>query len=293
MCLGMMLHSFTSPPQAATAARLDLVGDDGVAAAPEAADPPDLDDVGARAHDVGPHGVEEVGHVHDVGLLGGVFNDGHALGHGGGEHNVDGGPHRGLVQEDVGPLQPAAGGLGHDKAALGVHLGPQGAKTLQMLVDGPGAAEVAPAGQGHVRAAEAAQQGPQHIVGGAAPAGGLIGHPAAAEAGAVDLYGVGVYITHLCAQILENAQQQRHVADPGHVLNAAGAADHQGSGDNSDGSVFRAADVDLSKQGTSALDNILGQRFAPLFNISADRYSLPRPEHFIPKKSAMSGHNRR
>ena len=199
-----------------------------------------------------------------MGLLGGVFNDGHALGHGGGEHNVDGGPHRGLVQEDVGPLQPAAGGLGHDKAALGVHLGPQGAKTLQMLVDGPGAAEIAPAGQGHVRRAEAAQQGPQHIVGRAAAPGGLVGHPAVAQGGAVDLHRMGVYITHPRAQILENAQQQRHVADPGHVLNAAGAVDHQGCGDNGDGGVLCAADMNLSKQGPSALDNILGQRIAPL-----------------------------
>ncbi len=33
-------------------------------------------DVRTGAHDVGTHGVEEVGQIHDVGLLGGVFDDG-------------------------------------------------------------------------------------------------------------------------------------------------------------------------------------------------------------------------
>ena len=228
-----------------------------------------------------------------MGLLGRILNDGHALRHGGGQHNVDGSAYGHLVQENVGPLHPAAGGLRHNKAALGVHLHAQGPEALQVLVDGAGAAEVAASGQRHVRPAEAAQQRAQHVVGGAAAAGQLVGHAAIAEPGAVHLHRMRVYITHIRAQLLQNPQQEGNVADLGNVLNAAGAADHQGSGNNRNGRVFRAADVDLSKQGTSALDNILGQRFAPLFNISADRYSLPRPEHFIPKKSAIGGHNRR
>ena len=199
-----------------------------------------------------------------MGLLGGVLNDRHAVRHGGGQHDVDGGSHGDLVEEDVGPVDPSALGLGRHEAALGGHVGPQGAEALQMLVDGPGAAEVASAGQGHVRQAEPAQQRAQHIVGRPAAARGFIGDPAVAELAAVDLYGVGVYITHLCAQILENAQQKRHIADLGHVLNTAGTADHQRGGDNGDGGVLGAADRDLSKQGPSALDNILGQRFAPL-----------------------------
>ena len=61
-------------------ARLDLVGDDGVTSALELFHAPDLDDVRPRTHDVRAHGVEEVGQVHDVRLLGGVFDDGQAVG---------------------------------------------------------------------------------------------------------------------------------------------------------------------------------------------------------------------
>ena len=130
-------------------ARLDLVRYDGIGAAGEPLHAPDLDDVRAGSHDVRAHGVQKVGHVHDMGLLGGVFNDR--------QHNVDGSAYGHLVQENVGPLHPAAGGLRHNKAALGVHLHAQGPEALQVLVNGARAAEVTPAGQGYVRRTEAAQ----------------------------------------------------------------------------------------------------------------------------------------
>ena len=246
---------------------LDLVGDDGVGPAPEAVHPPDLDDVGARAHDVGPHGVEEIGQIDYMGLFCGVFDNGHALGQGGGHHDVDGSPHGDLVQEDAGALDAASRGLGHDEAALGVHLGPQGFEALQVLVDGPGAAEVAAAGQGHVRRAEAAQQSAQHVVGGPALAGGFVGHAAVAELRAVHLHGVGVEVAHACAQVLEDAEEDGDIADLGDVLDAAGAGDHQCRGDDGDSGVLCAADVDLAEQGPAALNNIFDQRIAPLFYI--------------------------
>ena len=163
-------------------ARLDLVGNDGVGAAVELLHAADLDDVGAGALDIGAHGVEEVGHVHDVGLLGHVFHHRQPLGQDGGQHDVDGGAHRDLVQEDVGARQPAAlTASGVDKAALDLHLGPQGLEPLQVLVDGTGAAKVAAAGQRHIRQAEPAQQGPDQVVGGPAAAGGVIGNPGVAH----------------------------------------------------------------------------------------------------------------
>ena len=66
------------------------------------------------AHDVSPHGVEEVGQVHDMGFLGGVFDDGQAIRQGGGQHNIHGGPHRYHVQVDLGAV---AGGLCRGPAA--------------------------------------------------------------------------------------------------------------------------------------------------------------------------------
>src|SRR5699024_8421115 len=139
---------------------------------------------------------------------------------------------------------------GHDKAPLGVHLGSQGPEALQVLVDGTGAAEVAAAGEGHIRQAEPAQQSPQHVVGRPAAAGGLVGNPAVAELGGVDLHGVEVDITHIRAQILQNPQQQLHVADLGNVFDPAGAAHHESGGNDGNGGVFRAADMDFTKQGT-------------------------------------------
>src|SRR5699024_8902475 len=69
-------------------ASLDLVGDDGVGAAPQLLDAVDLDGVRAGAPDVGAHGVQEVGQVHDVGLSRGVLDDGEAPGLYGGQHDV-------------------------------------------------------------------------------------------------------------------------------------------------------------------------------------------------------------
>ena len=128
-----------------------------------------------------------------------IFNHGHAIRQSGGQHDVHGGAHRDLVQKDVGALDPSAGGLRHNEAALGIHLHPQGAEALQVLVNGARAAEVAPAGQGHVRRAEAAQQCTQHVVGGPAAAGALVGNPPVAEAGAVNFHGVWVEKAHSCA----------------------------------------------------------------------------------------------
>lgn len=91
-------------------ARLDLVGDDGVTSALELFHAPDLDDVRPRAHDVRAHGVEEVGQVHDVRLLGSVFDDGQAVGQGCGDEDVHGRTHGDHVQVDLRSVQAAGGG---------------------------------------------------------------------------------------------------------------------------------------------------------------------------------------
>ncbi len=77
---------------------LDLVGNNAVSAAAEALHAPDADGVRAGALDVGPHGVEEVGQVHNVRLLGGVFDDSATLGQHSGHHNIHGGTYGHYVQ---------------------------------------------------------------------------------------------------------------------------------------------------------------------------------------------------
>ena len=54
---------------------LDLIGDNGVAAALELFHATDLHGIRTGAGDPGAHGIEEVGQVHDVGLLGSILNN--------------------------------------------------------------------------------------------------------------------------------------------------------------------------------------------------------------------------
>ena len=227
----------------------------------------DFNDVGSRAPDIGAHGVEEVGQVHDMGLLGGVFDDGHAVGQGGGQHNVHGGPHRDDVQIDLPPGQAAPpGDPGVDQAVAHVHLGPHGHEALDVLVHGP-AAQVAAAGQGDLGPAEPAEQRPHKVIAGSDLSGQLVGDLAVADVGAVHLHRGPVDYPHVGPQLPEDLEDQRHIADLGDVLNAADAVHQQGGGNDRDGGVFGAADLDGSMEGVSPLNQILGQRMHPLFHV--------------------------
>ena len=192
-------------------------------------------------------------------LLGGVLNDGHTVGQGGGQHDIHGGTHGHHIQIDLSAGQPAAPGhLGIDQAVSDLHLGPHGYKALDMLVDGP-SAQIAASGQGHFRPAEAAQKGAHQIVAGADPAGQLIGHLAVADMGAVHVHRGPVHRLHVGAQLPQNLEDQRNVADLRNVFNAADPVHHQGGGNNGNSGVFRSADLDGPMEGLAPADLILGQ----------------------------------
>ena len=144
---------------------LDLVRDDGVGAAGEGVDTPDLHSIRTGAGDPGTHGVQEVGQIHDVGLFGGVFNDGLTGDQAGCQHDVDGGANGGHVQADPSSLQAVAAGLQRDEFIGLIHIRTQEQKALDVLVDGPGG-EVAAAGQGDLGLAEAPQQSAHQVVAG-------------------------------------------------------------------------------------------------------------------------------
>ena len=200
-----------------------------------------------------------------MGLLGGVFDDGAALRHDGGHHDVHGGAHGDHIQIDAGALQPLLPGGGPDEAALHRHVGPQGVEALDMLVDGPDAAEVAAPRQGYLRLAEAAQQSADKVGGGPDAPGQVIGGAGGVNMAAVHLHGVAVQAADPRAQLLQNAEAQRHVGNLGDVFNAADPVHQQRGGDDGHGGVFRAADLDFAKQGCSALYNIFCQWIDPLF----------------------------
>ena len=150
-------------------------------------------------------------------------------------------------------------GAGLDEAALHLHLRAHGAKTLDVLVDGPHT-EVAPAGHGHGGLTEAAQQRADEIVGGADAAGHVIGGMGGADGVAVQLHGVAVQDPDPGSQLLQNVQQQSHVADLGDVFNAAGAVHQQGGGYDGNGGVFGAADGNFTEKRLAAANDILIHR---------------------------------
>ena len=193
-----------------------------------------------------------------MGLFGGVFNDGHAVGQHAGQHDVHGGAHGHHVQVDLTAGQTSAGDLGADQAVAHIHIGAHGHKALDVLIDGP-SAQITAAGQGHLGPAEAAQQGAHQVVAGADLAGQLIGNLTVADVGAVDVYGGAVDGAHVRPQLLKDLEDQGDVADLGNVLNTADPVHQQGGGDDGNGGIFCAADGDGSVKGRSALNLILIQ----------------------------------
>ena len=81
------------------------------------------------------------------------------------------------------------------------------------------------------KAGETAQQSADEIVRGADAAGQIIGRMGGTDGMAIQLHGVAVQHPDLGAQLLQNIQQQRNIADLRDVFNAAGAVHQQGGGD--------------------------------------------------------------
>ncbi len=101
----------------------NLIGDDAVIGAVQHIHPADFDDIGTGAADIGAHGIEKVGKVYNVGLFGNILQYGHTAGLHGGQHDIDGGADRNLVEVDVRPLQ--ALGISVDETVFDADLGTQ------------------------------------------------------------------------------------------------------------------------------------------------------------------------
>ena len=237
---------------------LDLIGDDGVGAAAQGVDTADLNGVGTGTGDAGTHGVQEVGKVHDVGLLGRGLDDGLAGDQAGRQHDIHRGTHGSHIQADaLAPQALFAGLQGHIFLRL-IHQGTQGLETLDVLVDGPGG-EVAAAGQCHMGLAEAAQQGTHQVVAGPHLLDQIRVRLGAADVGAVDLQHMELGIGDLGTHTVQDIRKDSDIGNIGHVFDAAFAADQQCRGQDRHGRVFRAADGDGAVQRLTAMDFISGQ----------------------------------
>ena len=242
-------------------AGFDLVRDDGIAAAVQALDAADLDDIRARALDVRAHGVQEVRQVDDMRLLGAVFHDGLALGEHRGEHDVHGRADRYHIKIDVRAVQALLGRFGADVTALGQRdRGAERLEALDMLVDRAHAAEIAAAGHGDLGIAVLAEQHAEQIVGGAQLALQLV-RLEARVLRILDLYRCCVDKADLCAQLAHDLQLQCHVDDLGYILNTDRAIRQQRRRDDGNRRVFRAGNGYLAVERLAAVDYIFGQTY--------------------------------
>ena len=116
-----------------------------------------------------------------MGFLCNILNHRHAISQSRCEHDIDRCTNADLVKENAGALQSAAFSLSHNKTALGIHTGAQGTESLQMLINGAGAAKIAATGQCNICHTETAQQRTQHIIGSAAFARRLIRNTAVTQ----------------------------------------------------------------------------------------------------------------
>ena len=170
-----------------------------------------------------------------------------------------------------------------DIAALYVHIGPHGHKALDMLVDGT-AAQITSARRGNLRAAEAAEEGPDQVVGGPDLAGQLLRDLGIVDMAAINVHRRPVDGAHIGAQILKDIQDQRNVADLRDILDPADAVHQQGGRDNGNGRVLRAADGNLTKKRFPAVNHILCQDRTFYSPVREDP-AVKRPDELRPDPS--------
>ena len=122
----------------------------------------DFDHIRTGTADVRTTGIEELGTVHHMRFSCCVVDDGHTLGSGGGNHDIDGSTNARHVKKDVGPAR-AVFRPDVDITALCTDLSTQCLKALDVLVDGTNA-KITAAGQPDSRLAETAKFRTEQII---------------------------------------------------------------------------------------------------------------------------------
>ena len=225
--------------------------------------PVDTNGIRTGTLDVRTHGVEEVGQVNDMGLLGGILNGGHAVRQGGGHHDVHRCADGDHVQIDGGALHAAFFRAGKDEVAL-MHLSTHGDKALDVLVDRTNAAKVAPAGHRDLRLSKAAKQRADEIVGCTDLMCQLLRHLRGGDMTAVDLHVARRQKADLCTQLLQDLQQGGDVGNLRDVFDAADAVHQQRGGNDGNSGIFGAADMNLTEERMPALNDIFCHKGTPL-----------------------------
>ena len=121
---------------------------------------------GARAADIGPHGIEEVRQIDNMGFLGCVLNNRRTASLNGSQHNIDGGADGNDIQINRVSQKAALRGYVNHPVFHGRYLRAQRGKALEVLID-RAYAQLTAAGHGHLRRAVLSQQSADKIIGGA------------------------------------------------------------------------------------------------------------------------------
>jgi hypothetical protein len=159
------------------------------------------------------------------------------------------------VQQDIRAVEPSRR-LRADDAVFDLHRRSHGGESLDVLVDGTHAAEIAAAGHGYGGLAIAPQHGADQIIGGAQATHHVKGGLRLGDAGAVDVHGVLVDRFDLGTHLPQDIQHHGDVGYLGDVLDPARPAHEQNRRYNGDSGVFRTADGNLTVQRSTALNDV-------------------------------------
>ena len=210
--------------------------------------------------DARAHLVEHAAQLLDLGLARGVLERRAALGQRRRHHQVLGAGDRQHVEHDVGAAQPlrARG----DVAVLELDARPHRLEPLEVLID-RARADRAAARQRHARAAVARDQRPEHQHRRAHGLDQLVGRLVVVDRRRVDARDAPALVFEAGAQAREQPPHRAHVAQPGDVAVAGGAARQQRRRQDGQRGVLGTRDAHLAVQAGAATDDDLLQGLPP------------------------------
>ncbi len=259
-------------------ARLDPVRDDPMLRPTKPLATLDLDRVGRRPADRGPHRHEERDEVVDLRFLGGRADRGATLGERRREHGVLGAHDRHERERDVATAQPP-GRLREVVAVAVVDLGAERPHRLDVEVHRSPADPVA-ARVADDDLAEPREQRPEQDEARAHPRGGFQRHEQPVDVARGDLVDVRAGMVHDDPQLDERLRHDAHVLDLGDVGQPAAFTGERRRREQLEGGILRPADLHRAAEWPATLDpeDLAGDRLRAVLPLERPRVRhQPRP----------------
>ena len=221
----------------------------------------DDDFIRTGALDISTHLIEEVCQIYDVRLLCHVFHDGLSLCKDSCQHDVHGRANRDNIEINMAADQTLRRN-GRDKAfRLHANIAVQTLKALDVLIDRTNAAEIASAWHRHAGMSISAQLRTDEVVRCAQTRHELECLRTFQIHGALfGLNGCFIQTGDFHAHLFENLELQHDIDNIWNIFNNTRPINHQRCWDDSNSSIFCAADRHFAVQRMSALDDIFLQR---------------------------------